>query len=373
MTTYKEPDIVKDPELDWPGLRKVAKGKWSDIFQRLLGKELGPAMGNAPYHVSCPVHGGDDGYRLFEHYNDTGRGVCNTCGVQKSGFDTLVWIRQKTNPGYTVDDAGREVARWHSGEFNSMELPPLKIPELRKIDPEVARAKIFRVLAGCYPWPNTPIERYLINRGIWLEHLSSAVKAHPGLDYYDEPTKKVLGTYPCLIAPMKDVHGAIVSLQRIYLTEDGEKAPVPKVKKMMSACADIRGSSVQLFPPEETLAVVEGIETGYAVHAITGLPVWAATVAGLLEVIELPPCVKRVVIFADLDRSMRGQIAAERLAARLEAKGIIVEVYYPEGPIPEGKKGIDWLRVLITRGILGFPAKWRKWRPASAEDRIHYT
>jgi hypothetical protein len=34
----------------------------------------------------------------------------------------------------------------------------------------------------------------------------------------------------------------------------------------------------------------------------------------------------------------------------------------PEGPIPEGKKGVDWLDVLTTKGIPGFPEKWRIWK-----------
>lgn len=363
MTTTDVPATAAKRTLDWPALRQAAKGHWSDIFRRLIDKELGPAMANAPYHVSCPVHGGENGYRLFDHYNDTGRGICNTCGPQKSGFETLVWVKRVSNPAYSLDDAGADVARWAKGEFKHIELPPLALPSIVKMDPELAWRKMYGVLSSCTGFKDTAVERYLLSRGIWQENIPGIIRAHPGLDYYDKKTKSVIGNFPCLIAPMKDVSGKIICVQRIYLTEDGEKAPVPDAKKYMSACGDVSGICIQLFPAEETLAVTEGLETGLAVRAITRLPVWAATTAGLLETLEVPPNVRRVIIFADLDRSMRGEIAAERLADRLEAKGIAVEVYYPQGPIPENKKGIDWLRVLITQGLNGFPAKWRKWRP----------
>jgi len=79
--------------------------------------------------------------------------------------------------------------------------------------------------------------------------------------------------------------------------------------------------------------------------------------------VDIPPSVKHVVIWADLDASERGIQAADKLADRLEAQGKTVEICVPVGPIPEGAKGVDWLDVMLTKGLHGFPAKWRRWRP----------
>jgi len=50
-----------------------------------------PAV-NIPNHVSCPVHGGEDGFRFFHDAPVTGGGVCNTCGAFKDGFRLLCWV-----------------------------------------------------------------------------------------------------------------------------------------------------------------------------------------------------------------------------------------------------------------------------------------
>jgi putative DNA primase/helicase len=111
------------------------------------------------------------------------------------------------------------------------------------------------------------------------------------------------------------------------------------------------------------LGVAEGIETALAAHAISRMPVWSCVSAPLLELVDIPEYVKFVVIWADLDVSNRGLIAAEKLADRLEAMGKKVEICLPYGPIPEGVKGVDWLDVLLAQGVNGFPARWRRWRP----------
>lgn len=348
--------------LTWPELREAAKGNWGEIFET-LAPALSDAVANAPFHVACPVHGGQDGYRLFEHFNDTGRGVCNTCGPQKSGFDTLMWVKK-----YAFEDALREVAQWLRHEIpHAPRIPRVATPILPKMDPALAYKKIAEVWRASLPLMGTPAERYLIKRGIWAENLPRTLRAHPGLGYYDKKTKSFLGTFPCLLAPIKDKDGNLISLHRIFLTPDGLKADVPDPKKMMNACGALNGCAIKLYEAGEILGVAEGIETALAVHAISRLPVWSCITAGLLEQVDIPASVKKVVIWADLDRSQRGITAANALADRLEPLGLKVEICLPPGPIPEGKKGVDWLDVMNLRGINGFPAHWRRWRPAEVD------
>jgi putative DNA primase/helicase len=338
-----------------------AKGQWAAIFEALAPSLLGPAMDNAPFHVPCPVHGGDNGYRLFEHFNTTGRCVCNTCGPKRDGFETLAWVK-----GYGYQDAVRAVAQWVRDEKAAPPRPPRPpVPMMPKVDPVVAYKRMCEIWRASTEIAGTAAEKYLTQRGIWPQNIPRTLRAHPGLAYYDVQTKTFLGTFPCLLAPIKNRDGTLCSLHRIFLTPEGLKAPVPSPKKMLSPCSDIRGAAIKMLEPGEVLGVSEGIETGLAAHAISRMPVWPCITAGLMEVVEIPDSVRHVVIWADLDRSNRGIDAADALADRMEHAGKTVEICIPQGPIPSDKKGVDWLEVLQTKGIGGFPAKWRKWRPDS--------
>ncbi len=136
-----------------------------------------------------------------------------------------------------------------------------------------------------------------------------------------------------------------MSLHRIYLTPDGRKTPVASPKKMMVPLGPIVGGAIRLYPAGPDLGITEGIETALAVRQGTDMPVRAGVSAALVEAFEPPPGVTLVVIWADLDRSGRGAIAADRLRDRLLTKGIQVAVNLPPGPIPEGAKGLDWADV----------------------------
>ena len=346
----------------FPQLRADAAGKWPYIFED-LAPELSEAMASAPHHVTCPVHGGrtGDGFRLFKDYPESGGGICNSCGAQPSGFGMLAWIR-----GYDIKDAIRDVAAWLDGDSR------VPAPEPRKpvtvVAPQVDFAKAYTRIRDVWKaskdLQGSAAESYLASRGIWKDNMPKTLRAHDGLTYMHGKEKKNYGKFPCLLAPIKDKDGRIVSIHRIFLTPEGAKAPVPDAKKMMSRCGELRGAAIKLFQAGETLGLAEGIETALAAHAISRMPVWSCVSAVLLEQVHIPDSVRRVVIWADLDVSKRGLQAAEKLAERLVAEGKIVEIYLPTCSIPEGAKGVDWLDVLLTQGINGFPAKWRVWRPA---------
>lgn len=353
-------------------LKTAAQGKWHFIFADLAGQQLGDALAAAPEHVACPKHGGTDGYRLFEHYNETGRSVCNTCGAMKSGLDTLMHAR-----GWTLTEAAEKLAEWlghDSGGARVRERKPPPPPK-PKIDPEIAFRKVRAVWTATKPIFGTAAETYLLKRGIAPWAVSPALRFHPGLRYtqFNKTTKTYdyLGTYPALVAPVRNVANELVTLHRIYLTEDGLKAPVPEAKKMMSQFRDLHGAAVRLFPLEgDTLGIAEGIETACAARTISYMPMWAGVFATLMEQVEVPEQVKRVVIWADRDVSNRGIEAATALADRLEKKGLAVEVYLPPCAIPADKKGVDWLDVLNSLGVNGFPPKWRRWRPWHAMEPL---
>jgi len=154
-----------------------------------------------------------------------------------------------------------------------------------------------------------------------------------------------------------------VTIHRTYLTQDGKKAPVDSPKKLMSYPKDrkIIGGAIRLVDPGPVLAIAEGLETALAVLEGTGLPVWCAVNALLLENFVPPPGVERVVVFADKDRptdqhpSGHGQEAAKRLVQRLWEMGIKASAIVPAGSIPPGQKSLDWLDILNRDGKAGFP------------------
>lgn len=76
---------------DKNAVKAAAKGRWDEIFHA-LAPSLDEAQANAGRHVPCPVHGGKDGFRLYPRYEESGAGVCNSCGQKTDGFAMLSWL-----------------------------------------------------------------------------------------------------------------------------------------------------------------------------------------------------------------------------------------------------------------------------------------
>lgn len=91
--------------LDVNTVREAARGHWDAIFCA-LAPTLKAAMLRPGKHVPCPVHGGQDGFRLFSDYKEAGSCVCNTCGTFRDGFATLEWIH-----GWSFTETLCQVAR----------------------------------------------------------------------------------------------------------------------------------------------------------------------------------------------------------------------------------------------------------------------
>lgn len=74
----------------------AAEGRWDDIFQSLAA-ELLPFQKRPGWHGPCPVHGGEDGFRVFKKTADThSGGMCQTCGVKADGIALLMWVNKWT-------------------------------------------------------------------------------------------------------------------------------------------------------------------------------------------------------------------------------------------------------------------------------------
>jgi phage/plasmid primase-like uncharacterized protein len=130
---------------------------------------------------------------------------------------------------------------------------------------------------------------------------------------------------------------------------------LPAKKLLAFESGVTRGAAIRLGESgrpgvPRTLHVAEGVETALAVMLVKGGDVWATVSAMGMSGLKVPDWAKEVVIWADKDVSKAGQEAADALADRLRAAGTHTEIRLPSGPIPDGKKGIDWLDVLNQVG-----------------------
>lgn len=329
-----------------------ARGRWEPIL-RDLAPELEQALARPGRHVPCPVHGGRDGLRVFKDVAATGGCICNSCGAYPDGFATLQWLR-----GWRFREALEAVGDWLGGDtaLKSRQAtdPHRKVAERARQAEDVARRKcLYRAWRDSLPASDPkarPLRQYLAGRGLRIRRYPVALRFHPGLAYHDEEGHR-LGVFPAMLAQVSDAVGRPVTVHRTYLTPDGVKAPVEKTKKLMTYPTDrcLSGGAIRLGELGPVLNVAEGIETALAVTQALGQPVWACVSAGLLERFEPPRGTRRVVIWADKDRSEAGQRAAARLMERLRSLGLEGVTLLPPLPIADDQKGIDWLDVL--RGL----------------------
>lgn len=308
-------------------VHQFADGQWTTILEALTANMLTAALERPGKHVSCPIHGGKDGFRVFKDVQQRGGAVCNTCGVFSDGFSLLMWlnhwgfrqalfevgqllgISRHCSP---TDDTPRKV------------LPKPKQPDEPSEEHECYLAnQIDRVWGESLPYTAEaalPVRRYLQKRGIWFLHeriaIQDTLRFHANLGYFDAHLK---AHFPGLLGAIRDPEGQLVTLQRIYLDEFGNKAEVALPKKMMRFPKNRRlsGCSIPLGRPDK------GVHT--------------------------------LLVWADRDRSAIGERAAYRLKQQLADSGIQVYVFLPESNQAIGSKSYDWNDVLLQQGTGGFP------------------
>ena len=322
-------------------VRSAAAGRWFEILTGAGIPESHLLKANRP----CPLCGGRDRFTFFRKESDGGwfcRGCGHGDGIQllrnrrQEGFmDTLCYLERTLG----LPDWPKETPEARDGRFRA-----------RRTEEERRQARIDKMQAlwdEAVPLRDAekddPVVRYLRRRQLAYSRgwRTLDLRSHPNLEYWeqDEEGEAVLrGSWPAMLARVTDEEGNLLSLHRTYLTEEGEKAPVPSPKKLMSG--SVEGGLVRLYPVEgEVLAIAEGIETAMSVHALKGVPAWSAiSVGGFQNVKTVPEGVKTLRIFGDNDLSFTGQAGAWVLAARLRRDfpdlGISVD-------IPE-TAGFDW-------------------------------
>lgn len=345
-------------------LKLLAAGRWESIVAS-LAPQLDQAVERTPNHVPCPVHGGKDGFRLFRDFDETGGGVCNTCGIHHDGYSLLMWAN-----GWDFLTTHRAIHDMllGSGEKYCAPLPAKKPCVKKEENWQDIRDSLNHVWKASVPLTSPealPARLYFANRGIgqidYRKIDGRMIRFVPLLEYYEEG--KLVGTHPAIVTMVCDASGRPSTVHRSYITRDGEKADVPSPKKMMRHCADNLFGAMRIATRggSRVLAVTEGIETALAVMGAFNVPVWAAGNAYLLESF-VPPKGVDVVVYADKDRPSRahpeghGLSSARSLVKRLWKEGVKASIKLPDADIPRGMKSVDWLDV-VNGGVHQASAK----------------
>lgn len=344
--------------LDWAELKARARGHWIETIFPALGITVPPSPTR---HGPCPVCGGRDRFRCDDRGGE-GTFYCNGCR-QHSGDGLALVSRVKGCDFHSAVRLVADVLGCGNGAAPRRNLQP----------PTNDTAK--------YIWDSSTVDEGRVSTYLQSRALSGTVpetlRFHVGLRYWDTsgPERRLLGTFPAMVGEIVNVEGQGLGIHRTFLSPDGAgKADVFEVKKSGKYLdvKTISGGAIRVaaFEPGKPLVLAEGIETALAIHEAMGWPAWACVSASGLESVQLPEECREIVIGADLDANEAGQLAAEKCAARLRNEGRMVRIVLPPGPIPEGRKGVDWLDVLAEQGAEAVRAAFES-RPANASTKTN--
>jgi hypothetical protein len=190
-----------------------------------------------------------------------------------------------------------------------------------------------RIWGSCHPGEASPVQTYLLSRGIALHAWPDSLRFHSSLTH--RPSDR---QWPAMVALIRDVAGQPRAIHRTWLSCDGSaKAPVEKNKMTLGP---LSGGAVRFGEATDTVTIAEGIETALSVSTILdGQPVWASLSTSGMKAVQLPPEIRQVTIAADNDAP--GIDAASALCRRLEAEGRSVTMIKPN------REGADFNDLLV--------------------------
>lgn len=145
-----------------------------------------------------------------------------------------------------------------------------------------------------------------------------------------------------MLAAVTSPTGELITVHRTFITPDGQKAPVPTLKKLCSPAGLMAGATIKIGTPSARpdgrlgVGIAEGIETALAAAILFDVPVWAGVSAHGLASFTSPPSVRNAYAFVDNDVSQTGQKAALQLAERLTRQGFTARIHTPPAI------GTDW-------------------------------
>lgn len=208
-----------------------------------------------------------------------------------------------------------------SGALKWLENIGSYVPPVRPVNNERAsqslRDTALRIFRDCIPLNGTIAEKYLHTRGLHTD--CPDIRFHERCPFgKDERGNQVY--HPAMVALVRTPWDRVpLGIHRTALTPDGRKLD----RKMLGPC---HGGAVLLsdIAPDSRIGICEGIETGLAVIAAGGGPVWALLSAGAMASFPVLGGIPNLFIFADNDPAGLG--AAQKCAQRWIGFGVNVVI-----------------------------------------------
>ena len=259
-------------------------------------------------NVPAPGHGKAD--RSVSLLLDGGRVVIHTFGAAD-------WreVRDDLRRRGLVDPGGRLM-----GVARTPDRPVIDHPRRRAVAGALWQD-------GVRPARTGVVARHLAVRGVaWREDLDDLLE-HPRapLSVY-QPGRRA---GRAMMSGIRSPSGDLTAVELTYLATNGQVASGLSVPRKTVGQVP-PGSAVRLRPAAARMLVAEGVVTTLSAMVRFDLPGWALMSAGNLSRWHAPHHVSTVLIAGD--RGEAGEIAAMRLARRLERDGVEAIVAFPPAP-----------------------------------------
>lgn len=288
--------------------------RMADLAQALLGDP------NPAHTTKTQLRYGSKGSLAVEVAGPrAGRWYDHEAGVGGDGLELI-----KHHKGLPDAEARRWARDWlgdiqHRPTPSSTQLP-------RSVDRKTSVAEI---VASCKGIAASPAAAYLRNRGI--------TEAPPACITFRH---FAAGQHGALVALATDAAGDVLAVQQIYLTNDGQKAPVDVVKRTNKAVDGWSDRAAVRLPGIHPLVLCEGVENALSIWQATGQETWACL--GISNIARAPvPAGKPIVIAGDGDApDSKAHHQRQSAITALRARGHDVAVADP----PLGSDFNDVLR-----------------------------
>ena len=188
----------------------------------------------------------------------------------------------------------------------------------------------------------TPAELYLRSRGITGDLPWSVRFARVPL-WRNRKSGTAGGWSPALLLAAQDCAGAIVGVQRVFLTPEGRKLPIRNPKLSLGS---IRGTAVRLAPPARHIILVEGPEDGLTLRLQKRLtPIWITLGTGMMPFVAFPPIVEHITLAGDNNDA--GRAAVAKAGEHFTSMGLTVDTMFPPAHFE------DWNDMLLGKVMAG--------------------
>lgn len=291
--------------------------RMADLAQSLLGEP------NSSHSTRAQLRYGSKGSMAIEVAGPrAGRWYDHEAGI---GGDGLELIRHHLGLPDT------EAWRWARDWLGDIQQQPAKtaVSAPKAIERKTTVAEIVASSKGIEA---SAAETYLRNRGITARP-PACIRFR----------RFAAGQHGALVALATDEAGDVLAVQQVYLTDDGQKAPVNIVKRTNKAVDGWSARAAVRLPGVEPLILCEGVENALSIWQATGQETWACL--GISNIARAPvPAGKPVLIAGDGD-ALNSKAHQQRQSAitTLRARGHDVAVAEPPS-------GSDFNDVLRARG-----------------------